>query len=220
MKVKSKIIIAGDVHTYWSAFNRLLKIENPDIVLQCGDFGYWPNLFPFDVERHNSTIYFCDGNHEDHWSLRNLKDNEIRPNVFYMKRGSMLKLPDGRNVLFMGGANSVDEPTRTIGINWFPEEIITNREIYELPDEKIDIVISHTCPNEFFNSFVKKLRFTGYDDNDPSRKALSYILENYRPKLWYFAHFHLAATGMTKDCKWFALNKCALKGWWKTLLKG
>jgi len=66
-----------------------------------------------------------------------------------MKRGSVLKLPDKRNILFIGGALSIDKKQRTIGYDWFPQETISQKNIFELPDEKIDIVISHTAPKYF-----------------------------------------------------------------------
>ena len=46
----------------------------------------------------------------------------------------LLGLPDGRIVLFMGGADSIDKKYRKIGFDWFPEELITQKDIYELPD--------------------------------------------------------------------------------------
>ena len=129
-----------------------------------------------------------------------------------MPRGHTLVLPspDNRVVLFMGGANSIDKQYRKIGVDWFPEEIISQKDIMNLPDCKVDIVISHTCPEEFSMS-------TLYDDNDPSRKALSYVLDKYHPSLWYFGHFHQNKTGYTNSCRWTCLNELGKTGGWKWL---
>jgi Icc-related predicted phosphoesterase len=211
-----KIVVAGDIHANWEILKNMIDKESPDIILQCGDFGFWPKFFywPNFIYKMNglkTKIYWCDGNHECHWSLSLLFDNnEVLKNVFYMKRGSTLTLPDGRNILFMGGANSIDKHIRTIGVDWFPEETISQRDIERLPESKIDIVISHTAPEEF--DVVKVI-----DDNDPSRKALSYVLEKYQPSLWYFGHFHQYKTGKYNNCEWTCLDECRNENWWKVL---
>lgn len=224
-----KIMVVGDVHGEWGKLNDIINSHKPNMILQCGDWGFWPryhgrsilhNNRPriyenYGVKNPNTDIYWCDGNHEDHWSLAQLETNEIQPRVFYMKRGSTLELPDGRRVLFMGGANSIDKKQRTLGDDWFPDEVITQRQVMELPDVKIDIVISHTCPEEF----LPKLEINGFDDNDPSRKALSYILDRYHPSMWFFGHWHRFKQGYTARCKWTALNMASCTGWWRWLVK-
>jgi len=209
-----KVYIAGDIHARWIYLNYFFD-QNPEdcIILQCGDFGYWPHfekhrIMEFDIRNNNSKIHFCDGNHEDHHSLLKLTDNEICPNVFYMKRGSTLTLPDGRVVLFMGGADSIDKNSRMMGVDWFPEETMTQKDIMKLPNTHIDIVISHTCPREIdiqneFNDI------TGRKDNDPSREGLSFVLNKYKPSLWYFAHWHCYATGFLSgtNTKWTCLDQ-------------
>jgi len=133
------------------------------------------------------------------------------PNVFYQRRGSTLKLPDNRIVLFMGGADSTDKNVRTPYLDWFPEELISEGDIRSLPDCKVDIVISHTCPEEF------KINMQ-YVINDPSRKCLSYVLERYKPSLWYFGHFHKVQSGFDNDCRWYAMNKAEDELWWRWLV--
>jgi DNA repair exonuclease SbcCD nuclease subunit len=133
-------------------------------------------------------IYFCDGNHEDHRSLRKLSANSgkqplnVGPNVFYMPRGSILCLPDGRKVLFMGGAQSIDKSRRTPGYDWFEQELIQPQDLLNLPEVKIDIVISHACPLEFQ---IVPENYLDLFSNDPCRGMLSEILHKYKPALWY-----------------------------------
>jgi hypothetical protein len=136
-----------------------------------------------------------------------------------MRRGNTLTLPDGRNVLFMGGAHSIDEDAREPGIDWFPQEAITEADIHNLPDMEIDIVISHTCPVEIFDKLSKMTGMISHDI-DSSRGALSYVLERYRPALWYFGHFHVYATGKTRGVRWFCLDKVGGYKWWTRLKEG
>ena len=216
--VKKDIIIIGDTHGYFHFLNVLINRRLPKIVFQCGDFGFWPKFPSIKVKNGKTDVFLCDGNHEDHESLLKLENNEIFPNVFYMKRGSYLTLEDGRNVLFMGGALSVDKDYRTPGLDWFPEETISQKDIENLPDINIDIIISHTAPQEFE---IKNMEVIGYMKdkkiNDPSRIALSYVYEKYKPKLWYFGHFHRFNTGVYENCKWTCLPDCRHGDCWMYL---
>ena len=219
----------GDVHGNFGEVNKVIngnrKIKR---IFQCGDFGYWPRehgttylnsrgkikyydqycLFNKDV-----IVDWCDGNHEDHHAIieSGYKPDMKNPNTIYHKRGDYITLPDGRNILFMGGAYSIDKAHRVPGRDWFPEETITQKEIWDLPDVRIDIVISHTAPNEFVIRNDMKFTFP----HDPSRDALSYILNKYKPSQWYFGHFHTFQHGNDGGCYWTALA-CAGSGlqWW------
>ena len=156
-------------------------------------------------------IHWCDGNHEDHHALQQIVRKhghdapiKVAENVFYQPRGSVLPLPDGRNVLFMGGAFSVDWKLRRA--DWSGElELITENDLDRVPNVEIDIVISHTAPNEF-EIDLPPLPADWDPTPDPSRDVLSRILRERQPKLWYFGHFHTSATGESLGCKWTALS--------------
>jgi len=226
MNLKGKTIVIGDIHGDFggpSGLNSFITKKQPKLILACGDFGYWPRWkeksknakYPKErkiVKAGDTEIRFCDGNHEDHWSLRNLKDNEVYPNVFYQKRGSVYTLEDGRNVLFMGGAQSIDKIYRTEGLDWFREEEISYADMENLPDPntKIDIVISHTCPES-----IESQLFNGYNlsVDDWSRKALEHIRQIYKPDLWYFGHFHGFKEFYALGCKWTCLNMSRENNW-------
>jgi len=204
-----KILIIGDVHAWWEYLNIFINKRKPDILISTGDFGYYPLLKQYDIGRlknKDTKIFFCDGNHEDHWSLGKLDNNEIHPNVFYMKRGSTMEIL-GKTFMFFGGAHSIDRYMRKMGVDWFPEEVISNGEIEELDTKlKIDVMISHTCPTEFEikNDY-------GYDF---SRKALSYLLQQYKPKQWFFSHWHMYKKGFDEGCQWKCLNMTGETMWW------
>ena len=219
------IYILGDIHGNFDELQYFIYKNTPDIIIQCGDLGIFPysdglygilykKQYKFNIPVGSTKMYFCPGNHEDWDYLDSLTNNEIFPNVFYMKKGSILTI-NNKTILFMGGADSVDKKERTIKLDWFPQEIITEKDIYEnIPDVKIDVVISHTCPeivfpivnNKFFGSCTKY--------NDPSRLALDYIFETYRPKEWYFGHFHQNIQFTYEGCRFKLLNMIDQKGWY------
>ncbi len=225
MEVKM-VIIVGDIHGEWRAINQVVeRYKNHDLILICCDFGYWPAFWngelnsPFDPVKglkltDNCKILFCDGNHEDHWSLNKLESNEVLPDVFYMKRGSTFELPDGRKILFMGGANSIDKWQRQVGVDWFPEEAIAYKDMMNLPDEEIDILITHTCSEEIVPEMVD---YRKVYDSDPSRKAVSQLVETYKPSLWYFGHWHDSHKGTYKNTRWTALSMPNKTGWFEEL---
>jgi len=187
----------------------------------------------YGVKTGDSKLHFCPGNHED-WEDLNSKADSFNPipvelykNVFYMPRCSTLKLPDGRNVLFMGGAMSTDKEWRRYRYDWYPEEVITQADIYNLPEVEIDIVVSHTSPSWFKQELFEKSDDWKQSDSywlekfrDPSCLALDVVWEKYRPSLWFFGHYHIAKFGKYRDTNWFALNKETDTGWWTFLPKG
>lgn len=235
-----QILILGDLHGAWGLLNDLLHREQPDLVLQVGDFGFCPrervemrdqpratprpvNLYDPQGRIANKLgertipIHFCEGNHDCFQSLRELRKAEIMavaPHVYWQPRGSVLELADGRRVLFMGGAKSCDGYWRTEGTDWWPEEEILHAEDLEDLPRDVDVVISHTLPEEFEISVFSGTRAEaevirqskGWDlSPDPSRKLLSRVLANCRPKHWFGGHFHRFYQGTSQGCQWKAL---------------
>ena len=222
----SEILVVGDVHGNHELLSRLIRVLQPKMVLQCGDFGYFPRfeytppkggptLYPFRLEGRLETggvpIHWCDGNHEDHEALAALRGDQPRahkvaPNCFYQERGSTLTLPDGRTVLFAGGAESWDHENRIEGRDWFAQELLTEADLARFPDCHVDVVISHTVP--------ALIEFGGFDNrahrakrHDPSRVVLDEIFLRYRPRYWYFGHWHDNANDIRLRTKFFALDK-------------
>jgi len=221
------IIIAGDIHgEFWALNNLINKHQNIKLIIQCGDFGWWPRCTLDNwskrengkLKNHDVKIVWAPGNHEDFEDLKKYDDiAEVLPNVFYMPRGSVMELPDKRKVLFIGGGLSIDRSLRVHrdpNFGWFEEETISQKDIEDLPDEKIDIVISHTAPEAFPLKDWHKNHFP----IDPSRKALDFVLEKYEPDLWFFGHMHHYFEGYTYGCKWVGLSSVGFDGrWWVKL---
>ena len=219
-----KIIVTGDIHAQFGQLNTFINNKKPDILLCCGDFGYFPDEKLYSLKRikpKDTKIYWCPGNHE-RWDLleerfgrRGLIPIEIKPNIFYCPIGSYLKI-EGKNILFIGGADSIDKDSRIIGIDWFPQEILNMNDvdfILNNSKERVDIIISHTCPDCFDMSRTE--RFDKW--NDPSRKALDIILKQLNPKLYFFGHWHFSLKGKFKGTYWECLNDIPFTNWWKEI---
>jgi hypothetical protein len=229
------ILIVGDIHGDWGQLNRLIQKKDPKEVWVVGDFGHWPS---FEVRKAtmygqkdwsntgvkvgNTVVRWCDGNHEDHDDLDNrgrigrATGIQMYTNVMYQPRGSFSILPDGRRILWYGGAQSIDKELRTPGLNWFHREIPCEIEwqlALSYPEDSIDIVISHTCPKSWEPDPMKPLKCL-----DPTRQHLQDILEKYKPSLWYHGHWHKEASGVSGDTNWVSLDYPRHGGRWWTWL--
>ena len=216
------IIITGDIHNEFSKLNALISRHKPDLLICCGDFGYWPNVSwaaPLsNIKPQGTKILWCDGNHENHWSLRDRETDELHPNVIYMPRGSTYELDDGRTIFFMGGADSIDKHRRKLGVDWFPEEVIRGCDLMNLPKVDVDIFVTHTCPMELMNEMLK---FNPAKFGDPSPRELSELWKIYKPDLWFFGHWHVYRETDMFGTKCYALGTCSYlnQKWWMWLPK-
>ena len=197
------ILFIGDTHGNFENLLTAKNYYNPEIIISCGDFGYWPNFknhlkikLLFSVNN-NIPIYFCAGNHEN-WDYldfaENKNDLELFHNVFYQPTGTILEIPEiNKNILFFGGAYSINKNELIIGQDWFPQETMNIKQAYEVFDKiekynrKIDIVVSHTTPKEFKDKLT-----LDFDIKDPTEDYLSHILKDINPEYWFFGHFHKA----------------------------
>ena len=219
------IHVLGDLHSDWSALNAFISKslrfsrsfracasaydEMEVLVLQTGDFGYWPHHHGKRRMNGRGTvwnrygiknavsgirdglvkIYWCDGNHENHDALDKLEAlNPGRPfiptmeGVYYASFGSVLELLDGTRVMFCGGEESSDKDWRVPGESWWPQESIGQQDTARLPDPahtRIDWLISHTCPS-FFQ--LGKLECDA-KEQDPSKGHLNEVFLAFRPRL-------------------------------------
>lgn len=219
-----KVVVIGDIHGQFGDLNDFINKDQPDIIIQAGDNAYyWKN----DTENigaikpQNTKVYLVPGNHEN-WDMfeelvgRHGKHPvEIEPNIFMCPIGSTLEV-NGQTILFVGGADSIDKAYRIWKKSWWEQEILTYDDFkyIEANVKKVDIVVSHTCP-EYFTmhkwSMTDKLR-------DPSRQILNFVYEKYLPKLWYFGHWHQFQYGRYYNCDWVGLNMIGETNWYKYLI--
>lgn len=217
------ILFVGDIHGKFGAFRRCFEEKNPSCIIQVGDFGYWDyysDSYCSGVRSFNTNnipIYWIDGNHENFHMINELKLTAPAPlipistpkfhNYFYVPRCTTLNI-NGYNILFIGGAASIDYKYRKDGVDWFSHyETISAADMYNLPDIDIDIVVSHTCPLEWKLDLLKAVRGS-YSFKDPSEDALSHVLNKYHPKLWVHGHWHEYVTGFypKTNTKWICFK--------------
>lgn len=165
-----RVLMVGDLHANTSA--ALAVVEHAasvraDLIVQVGDLGFWPRdpggqkflrKLAASLERHNLEMWFVDGNHEDHdklgllplqpdrtaW-LRNQHGN-WSPTIRHLPRGFRWMWGNTTWVA-VGGAVSVDREWRTPGVDWFPQEELTDAQADQIvADGPVDVVVAHDAP--------------------------------------------------------------------------
>lgn len=187
--------VFGDIHGYYYdaevVLNRAIKKYNtPDQVIQVGDYGFgeWQGVTHTWRRKDKSfPIYFIDGNHEN---FNDLEKYIPQNNIIHQVRGSE-KIIEGKKVLFCGGGTSIDRMYRKENKSWWPQEKITVQDIEKcLKCENPEVVITHECPDCVF----EELPLNGKIDNIDcinDRKLLQVLMDEFKPKVWIFGHYHI-----------------------------
>lgn len=213
-----KVLIVGDVHGNFDSLRTLIQYYRELIGIEycivCGDYGIWTDFKKDQIPLSYNTnygipVYFCDGNHENHAELDKYERGEIHQLtdwLHFCAFGSVLEL-NGTNILFCGGADSIDKQLRTPYVSWWPTEVISLEDLDYLPNCSIDTVISHTCPSEIADVIMQShLQTIPGKSLDPSCSYLDRVLERYKPNEWVFGHWHISFNWALNGTEFFGLN--------------
>lgn len=192
--------LLSDIHGLAKYLGEITRkaAENSNIkaIIQLGDLGWYPyTINEFRLLQLDLPVYWVDGNHEYFPLLRGLTEvTEMAPNLFYVPRGTILEL-DGRNVAFLGGAASVDQAWRHTGVDWFPDEVITDEDTQRFDfSKKVDVLITHCPPQsviqKHFNPHNLLMFGLPVTWKDPSADRVEYVWEKFGKPPVYSGHMH------------------------------
>ena len=169
------IYITGDKHGYYWSIHRFVKQTKTtleDILIILGDAGinYYLNSNDIELKKELADLpitFFCiHGNHEerpeniDGYKLQTFHQGlvyfeEEYPNILFAKDAEIYDF-DNKQTLVIGGAYSVDKYYRIqMGSPWYESEqpsLETKdkvRQVLNKRNNKIDIILSHTCPYKY-----------------------------------------------------------------------
>jgi hypothetical protein len=143
------LFVCGDLHGSPDDIKKLTrkhfpharKMDRGDVIVQLGDFGFlwfepgknkeqdrwveWLTEQPY-------TMAVIPGNHENYDLLKTLPDGQMfgghvkiyTENIFFLDRGEIYTI-NGRKILAVGGADSVDKEFRLPKISWWEEDLLT-----------------------------------------------------------------------------------------------
>lgn len=210
--------VIGDVHGKYKDYLKLINKSNAKGLhtLQLGDLG-----FDFTYERLLDSIdtelnKFFMGNHDNYNSR--FADDEIFKQWCLGDFGEVII--GGVKLFFVRGAFSIDKKYRTPGIDWFPDEEISESRFQEVLDayllSKPNVVVSHECPNDIGKEPVKNssgeiidvplkkdyvLKTFGFDPmtfNTKTGFLLQQLWDAHQPDKWVFGHYHPEPTWISK----------------------
>ena len=153
------------------------------------------------------TLFCIHGNHEERpYNIAGYKSKvfnngivyyeEKYPNILFAKDGEVYNF-NGFYTLVIGGAYSVDKYYRlALGYNWYeseqPNEKIKNdvRKTLKNYNNKIDVILSHTCPFKYMPYEVFLENANQLDIDKSTEEFLDEIENNTKYQKWYCGHYH------------------------------
>lgn len=211
------VILTGDTH---GDFDRIIEfcqeydLNREDIMVILGDAGinyhlnYRDEYLKQELSQLDVTLFCVHGNHEERpenidgyeeieWHGGMVYVEEEYPNILFAKDGEIYDF-DGKKVLVIGGAYSVDKYYRLAhGMNWFeseqPDDFIKARVEQNLDKLgwKVDCVFSHTVPYKYrpVHAFLPTIDQSRVDTT--TEKWLDTIEERLEYNNWYAGHYHV-----------------------------
>lgn len=235
------IITSGDWHGEWNTMMRILKEKNIDncTLIQAGDFGIGFEMKTKEIAKlkflnqflktKKIKLYAIRGNHDDPAYFTG-KDETLKfSNIELIPDYSIIRIED-RNILFIGGAISVDRnPNPSIvdlygkswkgrrqGINyWKDEGIVFNEDALRLI-KGIDTIVTHTAPSfvypqikigaEKWFEYDKTLEEELYKERQYLSDTYFILKQNNNILNWHYAHFHNSSNEEYENTKFRLLD--------------
>jgi len=202
-----KLTLIGDVHGRYSQYKSIIK--NCENSIQLGDMGVgfrypsgvkegqWFQNPPYD--------YMVKGNH------RFIRGNHDNPGVC-LKHSQWI--PDGHiedNIMFIGGANSIDRAYRVENYTWWADEELSSNALYAIVDKylsvKPEIMLTHECPNVIADQLMAENGQQKMDLPSRTRQAFESMWQMHKPKYWFFGHWHVSWQGNIMGTHFQCLNE-------------
>jgi hypothetical protein len=194
----------GDVHGHISQYLALCR--EAEHTVQVGDLGfrrhYAEVVQQLDPLRHR----FVPGNHDDYGALppHALGDFGVHTAA-------------GVEMFFVRGAFSIDKKYRIPGLNWWPEEELSQEQLSEAIElyrtVKPSLVVTHDCPLSVTRWVGDPgvLRSFGFTEEPRTRTqvGLQAMLEAHQPARWIFGHYHRNTTFEAEGVQFTCLAELA-----------
>ena len=189
-----KIKLIGDVHGNYNELIRLQKGADYSITLGDIGFNYGKLTELYEQGNVDPTRHFMfPGNHDNYPLLK------VAPPPYFLKERFGAFTIAEKRFFYVSGGWSIDWKRRTPGLDWFPEEELTDAERVDMialaKDVNPHYILSHEGPFEAV-PYVTNPSFAhafGYESNVKTRtnQALSQLLKVTKAKVWAFSHYHL-----------------------------
>ena len=197
----------GDVHGKYAQYKKIIKGAARSI--QVGDMGIGFKQFNHDGD----LVWSTNPPHADmvKHNARMLRGNHDNPDV--CKRNSQW-IKDGtveNDVMYIGGATSIDKHHRIEGQSWWANEECSYNDLQVMIDTymivKPRVMITHEAPESIADAILSSLNRTKFDDPSRTRQAFQVMLEAHRPEIWIFGHWHVDIDQVLNGTRFICLNE-------------
>ncbi|TXH43264.1 MAG: metallophosphoesterase [Desulfurellales bacterium] len=204
-----KVLLLGDTHGHAPALREACQVAldtGMDAIFQLGDYGYWPAAgwerqdFLKTAQRVGDQIplYWLPGNHEDWTAYLTLCEEGEKDSDGFIIDGTVRVAPPTHSWVWentrlgsLGGAYSVDRGVRTLGVDWFEEEVPEYEQVDELPD-KLDVLLTHEAPLNLARAMGWRPWPYKIDEelSNQSQNVIWVAMTKTRPEFLVHGHWH------------------------------
>lgn len=222
-----RLVVAGDWHenAEWAARAIRVAGTRATVILHAGDFGLFDGSFLDAVDAAArqaavSVIAVTPGNHEDWGQLTEMfaahPGHAIRvSDVVWALPPAYALTVGARSVISLGGAASSNFMTLTRGVDWWPEEVISDDDVDRaIRGGWVDIMITHDAVHSSGIAAVDAITMgSGLPlvAADHARAARDKITRAYLaigPTLLFHGHMHIpASSAKTRGRRAFSLGR-------------
>jgi hypothetical protein len=200
-------IFIGDVHGHFDAYKRIIKQVKG--THQVGDLGVgfkrqngyggerWYENPPHALMTKQGAT-FNRGNHDNPGVCR--KHSQC--------------IPDGTvkdDMMFVGGAISIDRKYRTENYDWWPDEECTPEQFRLFRETMATVqpncMVTHDCPRSIYPMLVSH----HLKDRARTPDELEAMWQIHKPKVWIFGHHHKSFDAVVDGTRFVCLAELEVK---------
>jgi hypothetical protein len=203
----AKTRFIGDVHGYKYELSLVLHNLPADVntVIQVGDMNVGMGQGDFWHESLEEMLigvngHFIRGNHDNPAQCR-----EMLP---WIKDGTIQN-----DVMFIGGAWSIDYQWRIRGVDLFDDEELSYQELHKMIEiydhVRPKVMVTHDCPLSVSNKlFIERNKsFSGVQYKTKTGSAFEEMFKIHKPAMWIFGHWHCDTDEVIDGTRFICLNE-------------
>jgi len=200
-------LFIGDVHGKYKQYRKILS-ENIGTI-QVGDMGVG-FFHPMTGEALANPPHFkmLSGGH------RFIRGNHDNPAIC---KTHTQWIPDGTiegEIMFIGGATSIDKHSRVLGMTWWPDEQLSAQEMGLMVDiyrnQRPRIMVTHDCPEDISDLLLPQ-GSPKFFEKSLTRQSFQKMWEFHQPDIWIFGHWHTSYDKIINGTRFVCLNELETK---------